>query len=168
MLPDEPLPLKKSMFFFTAALYHKEQKKTKAEIQCGNCLGKEHIRKDCKNEAVCYACHNPCHKKGSMVCTAFAIQDTVKVTQDEKDESENERGEDDYEDVGEGKDDANESETEAENVIETENETHADTGKTLGNNLKNLKVHKILKKALSLTRNIRNYHMQCCPQLGER
>ena len=104
-----------------------------------------------------------------MVCPALAVhvQYTVNDTQDEKNESENESG-DDYEDFEKSKDDANESDTETENVIKTENETHADTGKNLGSNLKNLKVHQILKKALSPTRKIRNYHRQCCPHLGEQ
>lgn len=50
--PDEPLPKKKRMGIFTATIYHKEQKQSALDIQCGNCLEKSHVRKDCKNEAV--------------------------------------------------------------------------------------------------------------------
>ena len=51
-VPNEPLPKKKSMGMFEASLYHKEQKQSQKEIECGNCKEKGHLRKDCTNEAV--------------------------------------------------------------------------------------------------------------------
>lgn len=74
VIRDEPLPKKKknkSMGIFTATLYHKEQKQSSSEVQCGNCLEKGHVRRDCENETVCYACHRPGHKKGSFTFPAF-------------------------------------------------------------------------------------------------
>ena len=34
-------------------------------------MEKGHTRKNCENEAVCYACRMPGHKKGSIACPAF-------------------------------------------------------------------------------------------------
>ena len=48
---------------FTASLYHKEQKLAIENKECGNCIQKGHVRKDCPNEAVCYDCRQPGHKK---------------------------------------------------------------------------------------------------------
>ena len=45
VLPDEPLPNKKQIGIFTASIYHKEQKQSQSEIECGNCMEKGHTRK---------------------------------------------------------------------------------------------------------------------------
>ena len=63
IVPKKPLPQKLAMGLFTASLYHKEQKQGQAEIECGNCKQKGHMRRDCKNEAVCYDCLQTGHKK---------------------------------------------------------------------------------------------------------
>ena len=66
VVPDEPLPKKLQIGIFPA--YHREQKQAKDEIECGNCMMKGHLRKDCKNEMVCYECRNVRHKKGDECC----------------------------------------------------------------------------------------------------
>ena len=68
IIPDEPLPKTLKMGVFVASLYHREQKM--AEKQCGNCMEKGHIRKECPNEIVCYDCREVGHKKGDPSCKA--------------------------------------------------------------------------------------------------
>ena len=72
VVPPEPLPKKKSVGIFTASLYHKEQKQTIEEIDCGNCREKGHTRKNCENDPVCYDCLKSGHKRGSMICPVLA------------------------------------------------------------------------------------------------
>ena len=67
-LPGTPLPKKLSIGWFTASIYHKEQKQTQDELECGSCRQKGHIRKDCKNEPVCYECMMPGHKRWDLAC----------------------------------------------------------------------------------------------------
>ena len=66
--PKEPLPKKIGMGIFTASVYHKEQKQSRADIECGNCKESGHIRRDCPNQPVCYDCSQPGHKRGSESC----------------------------------------------------------------------------------------------------
>ena len=75
VVPDEPLPKKLPIGIFTASLYHKEQRTARGEIECGNCMLKGHVRKDCPNETVCYVCKNPGHKKGDPECPSFKGED---------------------------------------------------------------------------------------------
>ena len=84
VVPDEPLPKKKAMGLFTASLYYKEQKQTTNEIECGNCRQTGHIRRNCPNEAVCYDCLKPGHKKGSPLCPGLFSVETDKVNDAEK------------------------------------------------------------------------------------
>ena len=56
------------MGLFTASLYHKEQKQTQVEVECGNCRLLGHVRRECTNEPVCYDCLKPGHKRGSILC----------------------------------------------------------------------------------------------------
>ena len=61
VVPSDPLTKKKQMGLFTASLYHREQRQTLQDVECGNCRQKGHLRKNCKNEAVCYECLRPGH-----------------------------------------------------------------------------------------------------------
>lgn len=96
IVPSEPLPKKKSMGLFTASLYHKEQRQSKAEIECGNCKQPGHVRRDCGNEPICYDCLKPGHKRGSPLCPGIqsCVQDLVKEKDDEDHESMNDEGDD--------------------------------------------------------------------------
>ena len=73
-MPATPLPKKLSIGWFTASFYHKEQKQIQDEIECGNCRQKGHIRKDCKNEPVCFECMKPGHKKGDLACNMGMVE----------------------------------------------------------------------------------------------
>lgn len=66
--PEEPLPKKIGMGIFTASVYHKEQKQSRTEIECGNCKESGHVRRECPNQPVCYDCSQPGHKRGSEKC----------------------------------------------------------------------------------------------------
>ena len=67
LVPDEPLPKELSVGIFTASLYHKEQKHSMGNTECGNCMLKGHVRKDCPN-IMCYECRTAGHKKGDPEC----------------------------------------------------------------------------------------------------
>lgn len=71
VVPSEPLPKKIEFGMFNGSLYHKEQKKANDDKECGNCMMKGHLRKDCKNEIVCYQCRNVGHKKGDDCCPSM-------------------------------------------------------------------------------------------------
>lgn len=60
--PKEPLPKKLEMGIFTASVYHREQRQAISEMECGNCKEKGHLRRDCPNEPVCFACGEKGHK----------------------------------------------------------------------------------------------------------
>ena len=60
-----PCQKKVQIGIWNASIYHKEQKQIKNDIECGNCTGKGHIRRDCLNEPVCYDCLQSGHIKGS-------------------------------------------------------------------------------------------------------
>lgn len=79
VIPVDPLPKKKSMGVFTASLYHKEQKQSQSEIECGNCREKGHTRRNCENETVCYACNRAGHKKGDLMCPALSRPPSIGV-----------------------------------------------------------------------------------------
>ena len=97
IVPKEPLPQKLAMGLFTASLYHKEQKQGQAEIECGNCKQKGHMRRDCKNEAVCYDCLQTGHKKGAESCPEMQkwFRQAEQFERDDDD--------DDFVDAAEGK-----------------------------------------------------------------
>ena len=104
VVPSEPLPKKKSMGLFTASLYHKEQKQTQSEIECGNCRQTGHVRRNCQNESVYYDCLKPGHKRGSPLCTG--MQSIVMAEDNEKVVSlEDENKKEDEGDEGEDEDD---------------------------------------------------------------
>ena len=63
IVPEEPLPKRLDIGIFTASLFHREQKQNKVDKECGNCMLKGHIRRDCPNETVCYTCRQVGHKK---------------------------------------------------------------------------------------------------------
>lgn len=118
--PNEPLPKTVEMGLFKASVYHKEQKQSKNEIECGNCRGKGHVRRECTNEPVCYDCSKPGHKRGSEDCPEIRkkfgleinaqtstmlenlVQEAEKQVSDTKDDSETD--EDDYDDYDEDED----------------------------------------------------------------
>ena len=92
IIPDIPLPKKLEMGAFTASLYHKEQKLAIENKECGNCMQKGHVRKDCPNEAVCYDCRQPGHKKGDPTCplTDDYLSTTSEIKETEETDSEQE------------------------------------------------------------------------------
>ena len=116
-IPKEPLPKKQAMGVFTASLYHKEQNQSKEEVECGNCRQKGHIRRDCKNEPVCYDCLQTGHKKGSEVCLKVQ-KDFETQSLSQKDDEE----EDTFVDAGNGTDysDDNEESDEGDDNDEDE------------------------------------------------
>ena len=63
IVPEEPLTKRLDIGIFTASLYHREQKQIKVDKECGNCMLKGHIRRDCPNETVFYTCRQVGHKK---------------------------------------------------------------------------------------------------------
>lgn len=108
--PKEPLPKKIGMGIFTASVYHKEQKQSRADIECGNCKQSGHIRRDCPNQPVCYDCSQPGHRRGSENCpethkkfegTAMQTTQTAleahEELQEEEEEVDSEEEEDDDE-----------------------------------------------------------------------
>ena len=105
VIPKEPLPKKLSVGIFTASLYHKEQKQSANEIECGNCKQKGNRRRDCKNGPVCYAWLQSGHKKGDKICPAFTKTDYKK---------------------DEGSDDDSVSETDSYDIVDTNDVEHDD------------------------------------------
>ena len=89
VVPDEPLPKKLPVGIFTASLYHKEQKQSVGEIECGNCMMKGHVRKECPNEIVCYDCRNAGHKKGDPECPSMQAEEDAHSCASENPENEN-------------------------------------------------------------------------------
>lgn len=112
--PKEPLPKKIGMGIFTASVYHKEQKQSRADIECGNCKESGHIRRDCPNQPVCYDCSQPGHKRGSESCPetkkkfegtviqtmqgALEAQEELQEEEEEEVDDEEENGDDEEED----------------------------------------------------------------------
>ena len=68
VIPSEPLRKKVQIDIWNAPIYHKEQNQIKHDIECGNCKGKGHIRRDCPDEPVYYDCLQSGHIKGSPLC----------------------------------------------------------------------------------------------------
>ena len=121
VVPDEPLPKRKGMGVFYATLYYKEQKQSVEDKVCGNCKETGHIRRDCPNEIICYACNEPGHKKGSPECQALTMQDTnTMVGEKKQDESSDESSEGDSEasDGEEGEEQAKEADNNGEKLTE--------------------------------------------------
>ena len=87
VIPPELLPKKQHMDLFSASLYYKEQKQSLAEVECENCTQKGHVRRECRNETVCYECLKPVHKKGRPLCLGIMIEDVADGKEEgEKDE----------------------------------------------------------------------------------
>ena len=68
IVPEEPLPKRLDIGIFTASLYHREQKQNMMDKECGNCMLKGHLRRECPNETVCYVCRQVGHKRGDPEC----------------------------------------------------------------------------------------------------
>ena len=123
MIPHEPLPKKLEIGGFHASLYHREQKQTKEDIECGNCMMKGHLRKECKNEVVCYECRNTGHKKGDECCPKLQGFDDEEDDDDEgddedDDQSGSEENEEVYESIDEqGQDESNQRDESAEKNV---------------------------------------------------
>ena len=115
IVPDEPLPKRKSMGIFTAMLYHKEQKVSKSDIECGNCKLEGHVRRECPNDPVCYECLHPGHKKGSMLCLGFKGDDVSAVS------VEYEKSDDECGSGGEEEEENESQNAESENEMISEN-----------------------------------------------
>lgn len=113
--PEEPLPKKIEMGIFTASVYHKEQKQSRTEIECGNCKESGHIRRECPNQPVCYDCSQPGHKRGSENCPetqrrlrdtgSHATLETLEELPDEEEEEEEGDVENDEEEDSSGDED---------------------------------------------------------------
>ena len=73
---------------WNASICHKEQKYFKNDIECGNCKGKGHIRRDCPNEPVCYDCLQSGHIKGSPLCPVIEQMDMNGEESEDTDDSE--------------------------------------------------------------------------------
>ena len=58
------------------------------DIECGNCKGKGHIRRDCLNEPVCYDCLQSGHIKGSLLCPVTEQMDMNGEESEDSDDSE--------------------------------------------------------------------------------
>ena len=101
------------MDIFETSLHNKEQKLSQKEIECWNCKEKCHLRKDCTNEAVCYECLKPVHKRGSPLCEGFTEVlggDDKNMEHEDESKNENEGGkeeeeEEENDDDGEDDDD---------------------------------------------------------------
>ena len=83
--PSEPQPKKVQIGIWNASIYHNEQKQIKNNIECGNCKGKGHIRRDCPNEPVCYDCLQSGHIKGSPLCP---VTEQMDMNGEESEDSE--------------------------------------------------------------------------------
>ena len=88
VIPSEPLPKKVQIGIWNASIYHKEQKQIKNDIECGNCKGKGHIRRDCPNEPVCYDCLQSGHIKGSLLCPVTEQMDMNGEESEDSEDSE--------------------------------------------------------------------------------
>ena len=107
--PSEPLPKKLEMGIFMGSIYHKEQKQPAADMECGICKERGHLRRDCPNEPVCFACGQIGHKKGSDSCKetieAFGLDDGKEgdMTIDDKTDDDETDNEAEMEEAAEGK-----------------------------------------------------------------
>ena len=117
VVPDEPLQKKLEIGAFTASLYHKEQRN--ADKECGNCMMRGHLRKNCPNEVVCYDCRNTGHKKGDPECPSVKEIMEAVSEENEKDESKSdgENDDDDDEDKSESEDETDKQERRMKQVF---------------------------------------------------
>ena len=74
-LPPSPLEKTMKVSFFTASVYHKEQKNTQRKVYCSRCLTEGHHVSQCLSDVVCRQCHKSGHKRGSPECPAFSDSD---------------------------------------------------------------------------------------------
>ena len=109
VVPDDPLPKKLPIGIFTASLYHKEQHNSKKE--CGNCMMKGDLRKNCPNEVVCYVYRNVGHKKSDPECPSIQENEIEAVDDDTAETKENES-----DDNGDDSESENEREKEEKRV----------------------------------------------------
>ncbi|KAL8567158.1 hypothetical protein ACOMHN_033060 [Nucella lapillus] len=65
----EPLPKSVEIGPFKAALYHKEQKTVKSDIECRKCFQKGHVNALCPNPIKCRQCFKEGHRAGDSVCS---------------------------------------------------------------------------------------------------
>ena len=66
--PSTPLEKTMKVSFFTASVFHWEQKGQKKTLICSNCLEENHHHSVCENEVVCRVCKQSGHKRGSPEC----------------------------------------------------------------------------------------------------
>ena len=134
-MPPEPLPKKKQMGLFTASLYHREQRQTLQDVECGNCKQKGHVRKNCKNEAVCYECLRPGHKHGSPMCEGAMIDASENENKEMlNSQSEGEESEDGGKESGEESGNESGEDTSEENVKDKSELESKKAGDSAGGN----------------------------------
>lgn len=74
--PHNPLEKTTTVGFFTARLFHKEQKLVKKTVKCSNCLEEGHHKSQCQKEVVCQTCKKSGHKRGDPICTLTTDDET--------------------------------------------------------------------------------------------
>ena len=67
-IPTKPLDKTMKVSFFTARIYHKEQKMHSKPAVCSRCLQPGHWASQCEGDIVCRVCKKPGHKKGDPAC----------------------------------------------------------------------------------------------------
>lgn len=67
-VPAAPLDKTLKVSFFTAKLYHREQRQARKTVICSKCLGEGHHVSACENDIVCRTCKKTGHKRGDPVC----------------------------------------------------------------------------------------------------
>ena len=68
-VPTKPLEKSIKIDFFSAKIYHKEQKQTQTTPHCSKCLSEGHHVSQCKGKIVCITCKKPGHKRGDPECS---------------------------------------------------------------------------------------------------
>jgi hypothetical protein len=74
--PSVPLEKNMTVSFFTASIYHREQKTVQKKIVCSKCLENGHHMSVCKNDVVCRTCKKTGHKRGDPVCDLGGDRDS--------------------------------------------------------------------------------------------
>ena len=121
-------------------------------MECGNCKEKGHLRRDCPNEPVCFACGEKGHKRGSDSCRETIKDFGLERDQDDNDGSETDdvnptsnevsiQAEENAEDITDN------AEGEAENSIEEGKNTSQRTKYVVNRKLKELKEKQEMEEA---------------------